>query len=108
MIISKNLIENLCIKLSLDFKQVKFVQIKKFFKRKYFIYYSTEEYFFEINKQNEDQNNFFPYFARETSNKNLEIWLNSIKLTELKNKKIVLDLDSGLEKRKNLKQKFKI
>ena len=108
MNISKDLIKNLCLKFKLDFEQIKFVQIRKFLKKKYFIYYSKEEYFFEINKRNEDQNNFFPYFAKETSNKNLEIWLNSIKLTELRNKKIVLDLDSGLEKRQNLKQKYKI
>ena len=85
MVITKKILQELSDKYQLDFDKFKFVDKTNFFKKIYFIFYSREEYFFQINKNNEDLKNFFPYFAQsnEITNiealRNLEIQLKGIK-----------------------------
>ncbi len=108
MIVDQNLLKNLSKKYQLNFEEFYFKEIKKFFKKKYYIYYSRNEYFFEVDNFKKDLNNYFPYFASEEETSNLEIWIKSISLTNFKKNKIVSDLKSGLDKRNNLKKKYKI
>ena len=75
---------------------------------KYFIYYSSEEYFFQITKSNKDIGKYFPYFAKMSNLQNIEIWIKSICLTLDKKQKIVIDLKEGLNKRKEFKSKYKV
>ena len=94
MIITDDILQNLSKKYNLDFKKFKFVK-KNFLNAKYYIHYSSEEYFFQINKLNKDIGNFFPYFAKVKDLENIEIWIKSINLTQDKNQKIVSNLDKG-------------
>lgn len=108
MIITEKILQELSSKYELDYNQFKFVINKKFFKKKYFIYYSIEKYFFQIDKKNEDLNNFFPYFEKSNELENIEAWIKSINRIELKKNKIVSDLKTGLQKRNYIKKKYNI
>ena len=108
MVITKKILHELSDKYQLDFDKFKFVDKKNFFKKLYFIFYSHEEYFFQINKNNEDLKNFFPYFAQSNEITNIEAWVKSIFYTENKKNKIVSDLKTGLKKRNYIKKKYNI
>ena len=108
MIITNDILQNLSIKYNLDFKKFKFIKKKSFFNIKYFIYYSSEEYFFQTNKSYKDLGKYFPYFAKIKDLNNIEIWIKSIHLTQDKNQKIVSDLDKGLDERNEFKSKYKV
>ena len=108
MVITKKILQKLSDKYQLDFNKFKFIDKKNFFKKFYFIFYSHEEYFFQINKNNEDLKNFFPYFAKSNEITNIEVWIKSICYTENKKNKIVSDLKIGLQKRNYIKKKFNI
>ena len=102
MVITKKILQELSDKYQLDFDKFKFVDKTNFFKKFYFIFYSREEYFFQINKNNEDLKNFFPYFAQSNEITNIEVWIKSICYTENKKNKI------GLQKRNYIKKKYNI
>ena len=87
MVITEKILQKLSEKYQLDFSKFRFVDKTNFFKKFYFIFYSGEEYFFQINKNNEDLDNFFPYFAHSNEITNIEIWVKSICYTENKKKK---------------------
>ena len=108
MIITSEILQSLSEKYNLDYKKFKFVQKRHFFKIKYYIYYSSEEYFFQINKSNKDLEKYFPYFAKMSELHNIEIWIKSICLTQDKKQKIVSDLKDGLSKRNEFKSKYKV
>ena len=108
MIITDDILKKLSKKYNLNFKKFKFIKKKIFFNIKYYIYYSSEEYFFEINKYKKDIEKFFPYFAKVKDLDNIEIWIKSIYLTQDKNQKIVYDLDKGLSERNEFKSKYKV
>ena len=80
MVITKKILQKLSDKYQLDFNKFKFIDKKNFFKKFYFIFYSHEEYFFQINENNEDLENFFPYFAESDEISNIEIWIKIINL----------------------------
>lgn len=108
MVITKKILQELSDKYQLDFDKFKFVDKTNFFKKFYFIFYSREEYFFQINKSNEDLKNFFPYFAQSNEITNIEVWIKSICYTENKKNKIVSNLKTGLQKRNYIKKKYNI
>ena len=111
MIITNEVLQNLSKKYNLDYSKFKFTQKKNFFKIKYYIYYSSEEYFFEISRLNKDLKIFFPYFAKlDGLNEldNIEIWIKSIRETQGRNQKIVSNLKDGLNKRNEFKSKYKV
>ena len=72
MIITDDILQNLSKKYNLDFKKFKFFKKKIFLNAKYFIYYSREEYFFQINKAKKDLGNFFPFFEKSNEIENIE------------------------------------
>ncbi len=108
MIIDNQILEDLSEKYNLLYENFKFVEIKNNFKKKYFIYYSYDEYYFEIDKYKKDKGNFFPFFSKANNLNNIEAWVKGINLTKNKNLKIVKNLEKGAEKRKELKTKYKI
>ncbi len=108
MIITNDILQRLSEKYDLDFNNFKYVKKKNFFKDKYFIYYSSEEYFFQISKSYKDKGKYFPYFAKMSDLQNIEIWIRSICLTQDKKQKIVSDLKEGLNKRNEFKSKYKV
>ena len=73
MIITEKILQDLSNKYQLEYNQFKFVTKKKFFDKKYFIYYSREEYFFQINKAKKDLGNFFPFFEKQMKLKILKL-----------------------------------
>lgn len=108
MIITEKILQELSSKYNLEFHKFKFVTQKNFLKKNYFICYSREEYFFQINEKKEDLNNFFPYFGKSNEIENIEAWIKSINHTEFKKDKIVSDLKTGLQKRNYIKKKYNI
>ena len=108
MIITEKILQDLSNKYQLEYPLFKFVIVKNFFNKKYFIYYSQEEYFFQINKEKKDLGNFFPYFEKTNKIENIEAWVKSINHTEYKKNKIVSDLKKGLQKRNYIKKKYNI
>ena len=108
MIITNEILQSLSKKYSLDYNKFKFVKKIYFFKNKYYIYYSTEEYFFEVSKLNKDLKKYFPYFAKIAELSNIEIWTKSIRLTRDKRQKIVSNLKDGLNERNEFKSKYKV
>ena len=108
MIVTKQILSDLSIKYNLDNDKFKFIIIKGFFKNKHYIYYSSEEYFFEIDKYNNDLKKYFPYFSNLEKLDNIEIWVKSISLTKNKTSRIVSNLKDGLKKRNEFKQKYKV
>ena len=108
MKITNDLLNELAKKYFLNSNDFKYIKVKNFFKSKYFFIYGMNQYYFEVDKNNNELNNFFPYFAKEDKLSNIETWTKSIKLTLSKNSKIVKNLKQGAEKRLNLKAKYNI
>ena len=108
MIITNEILQSLSKKYNLDYNKFKFVKKNFFFKTKYYIYYSVEEYFFEVSKFNKDLKKYFPYFAKMPKLSNIEIWTKSICLTQDKRQKIVSNLKDGLDERNEFKSKYKV
>ena len=108
MKITNDLLNELAKKYFLNSNDFQYIKIKNFLKSRYFIIYGRNQYYFEIDKNNNDLNNFFPYFGKEDKLDNIEAWAKSIKLTLSKHSSIVKDLKQGAEKRLNLKKKYKI
>ena len=59
MIITEKILQDLSNKYQLEYPLFKFVIVKNFFNKNYFIYYSQEEYFFQINKEKKIWATFF-------------------------------------------------
>ena len=108
MLITKQILRELSDKYNLNYDEFKFITVKNFFKDNHYIYYSSEEYFFKINKHKNDLKKYFPYFSNLESLSNLEIWIKSISLTIFKKNKIVSNLKDGLKKRNEFKKKYNV
>tara|TARA_Y100000590_G_C15263060_1_gene842026 strand:+ start:205 stop:531 length:327 start_codon:yes stop_codon:yes gene_type:complete len=108
MVISDKIIKETCDKYHLSYLKFKFLEKKQILKKKFFLIYLKEEFFFEVNAKRESLNYFFPYFANEKNLSNFEIWIKSISLTENRNTQIVKNLNEGLDSRKKLKDKYGI
>tara|TARA_B110000259_G_C13987237_1_gene390971 strand:- start:806 stop:1126 length:321 start_codon:yes stop_codon:yes gene_type:complete len=93
-------------KFYLDKSKFSIVQIKKTFKKNYFIIYGNNEYYFEITTS--PKKNFFPYFGEKLFFTDIENWLASISKTQEHHLKIVKKLEEGKTKRDSFKKKFSI
>ena len=108
MVISDKIIKEIGGKYDLSYQKFKFLEKKLIFRKKFFLIYLKDEYFFEVNSKRESLNYFFPYFKNEKNLSNFEIWIKSISQTEHRNTQIVKNLDDGLDSRKKLKDKYGI
>ena len=76
-------IKTLCEQYKLDFNNFVFVKKNFFFKKKYFILYGINQYYFEVNKEKSTCNNYFPYF-NFSKESDLENWISSIQIINIK------------------------
>ena len=90
----------------LDFKHFEIKKKKKRFSNIKIIIYGKNEYFFEINNNNEK--NYFPYFEEKHGLDDLENWILSISKTQEQHFRIVKDLDKSKEDRSNFKRKYSV
>ncbi len=108
MIINQNYIQLITEKYKLNKNNFDIIEKKNFFKKKFFIIHKPHEFFFEINKNGKDLNNFFPFFSELKNCTNFEIWCDSIKNTLIKNNKIVKSLIDSKPLRDKFKKEYKI
>ena len=108
MIISEIEIKRNAEKFGLNEKKFSFVEKKIFLRKKYYLIYKPHEFFFEIDKDKNDLNNYFPYFCQKDDFSNIQNWFCSIKNTLIKSNKIVKDLKDSKTLRDQFKKKYKI
>ncbi|MAZ07785.1 MAG: hypothetical protein CMM99_04930 [Rickettsiales bacterium] len=108
MVITPLEISNNSKKFNLNNKNFLFIKKKNFLKIKYFIIYKPFDFYFEIDKNKKDLNNFFPYFSRHKGYSNIETWFSSIKETMIKSNKIVKDLKESKSLRDNFKKEYQV
>lgn len=89
-------------------KNFKIINKKFFFKKKYYLIYGPNNFYFQVDKNLRDLNNYFPYFVQKKENSNFDNWCESIKETLNKNKKIVRNLKTSQTERNDFKKKFKV
>lgn len=97
-------VKKLAKKYYLDENKFFLVNLKDGFKKKKFIFYGKNEYFFEIS----NKKNFFPYYEESAGCSDLENWLRSILKTSEQHFKIIKDLDKSKEDRSNFKKKYNV
>ena len=108
MIITSKQIEINCLKYQLICSNFKFVEKKFFFKKKFYLIYGPNNFYFQLDKNYKDLNNYFPYFVQIKKNSNFDNWCESIKETLIKSNKIVRNLKISQVERNDFKKKFKI
>lgn len=108
MKITNDLLNDLAKKYFLNSVDFQYIKIKKFFKNRYFFVYGANEYYFEVDKNNNELDNFFPFFSNNINSSKIENWVESIIKTKQKNLKIVKKLDEGKKSRDDLKKKYEI
>jgi hypothetical protein len=106
----KNLNEKikiLCEQYNLDFNNFAFVKKNFFVKKKYFILYGINEYYFEVDKEKSTSKNYFPYFnfSKECD---LENWISSIQIINIKKSRLLKSITEGKSSRDFFKEKFKV
>lgn len=95
-------------KFDLDVDKFKFTNRKSFIKKKYYLIYKPYNYIFQIDKNQNDLDNFFPYFSKKHNYSNIECWCSSIKETLIKSNKIVKDLKNSENLRYEFKKKYNV
>ena len=108
MKITNDLLNELAKKYFLNSNDFKYIKVKNFLISRYFVLYGKNEYYFEIDKNNNELNNFFPFFSNKLNSKKIENWIESIIKTKQKNLKIVKKLDEGKKDRDEFKKKYKV
>ena len=100
-------LKNLSEKYKLNFNNFTLVSKNNFFKKKYFILYGINEYYFEIDKEKHTSKNFFPYFnfSKECD---LENWISSIQIIKFKKSRLLRSITEGKSSRDFFKEKFKV
>lgn len=108
MKVTNDLLNELAKKYFLNSNDFKYIKVKNFLKSRYFIIYGRHEYYFEIDNNNNELNNFFPFFTNKLNSNKIEVWIESIIKTKQKNLKIVKKLDEGKKDRDEFKKKYKV
>ena len=108
MKITNDLLNELAKKYFLNSSDFQHIKVKNFFKNRYFFIYGRNEYYFEIDKNFNELNNFFPFFSNKVNLSKIENWIESIIKTKQKNLKIVKKLDEGKKSRDEFKKKYKV
>ena len=108
MKITNDLLNELAKKYFLNSNDFQYIKVKNFLKSRYFVIYGRNEYYFEIDKNNNELNNFFPFFLNKLNSNKIESWIESIIKTKQKNLKIVKKLDEGKKDRDEFKKKYKV
>ena len=108
MKITNDLLNELAKKYFLNSNDFKYIKVKNFLISRYFVIYGKNEYYFEIDKNNNELNNFFPFFSNKLNSNKIENWIESIIKTKQKNLKIVKKLDEGKKDRDEFKKKYKV
>ena len=108
MKITNDLLNELAKKYFLNSNDFQYIKVKNFLKSRYFVIYGRNEYYFEIDKNNNELNNFFPFFSNKLNSNKIESWIESIIKTKQKNLKIVKKLDEGKKDRDEFKKKYKV
>ena len=108
MKITNDLLNELAKKYFLNSNDFQYSKVKNFLISRYFVIYGRNEYYFEIDKNNNELNNFFPFFSNKLNSNKIESWIESIIKTKQKNLKIVKKLDEGKKDRDEFKKKYKI
>jgi hypothetical protein len=100
-------LKHLSEKYKLNFNNFTLVSKNNFFKKKYFILYGINEYYFEIDKEKYTSKNYFPYFnfSKECD---LENWISSIQIIEFKKSRLLRSITEGKSSRDFFKEKFKV
>ena len=108
MLITKEIILENAEIFNLDQNKFLFTENKFFFKKKYYLIYQPYNFFFQIDEDKNDLNNFFPYFSQRDGNSNINNWCSSIKDTLIKSNKVVKDLKDNKNLRDQFKKKYKV
>ena len=108
MKITNDLLNELAKKYFLNSNDFQYIKVKNFLKSRYFVIYGRNEYYFEIDKNNNELNNFFPFFSNKLNLNKIENWIESIIKTKQKNLKIVKKLDEGKKDRDEFKKKYNV
>ena len=108
MKITNDLLNELAKKYFLNSNDFQYIKVKNFLISRYFVIYGKNEYYFEIDKNNNELNNFFPFFLNKLNSNKIESWIESIIKTKQKNLKIVKKLDVGKKDRDEFKKKYKV
>ena len=108
MKITNDLLNELAKKYFLNSNDFQYIKVKNFLISRYFVIYGKNEYYFEIEKNKNELNNFFPFFSNKFNLNKIENWIESIIKTKQKNLKIVKKLDEGKKDRDEFKKKYKI
>ena len=108
MKITNDLLNELAKKYFLNSNDFQYIKVKNFLISRYFVIYGKNEYYFEIDKNNNELNNFFPFFLNKLNSNKIESWIESIIKTKQKNLKIVKKLDEGKKDRDEFKKKYKV
>ena len=91
----------------LNFHSFKFIKKKNFFGEKITILYGVNEYYFEISKEIDVSNNYFPYF-NVSKKSDLENWISSIQCINLQKSRLLKSVADGKKLRDSFKKKFKV
>ena len=108
MKITNDLLNELAKKYFLNSNDFQYIKVKNFLISRYFVIYGKNEYYFEIDKNNNELNNFFPFFSNKLNSNKIENWIESIIKTKQKNLKIVKKLDEGKKDRDEFKKKYNV
>lgn len=108
MKITNDLLNELAKKYFLNSNDFQYIKVKNFLISRYFVIYGKNEYYFEIDKNNNELNNFFPFFSNKFNSNKIENWIESIIKTKQKNLKIVKKLDEGKKDRDEFKKKYNV
>ena len=108
MKITNDLLNELAKKYFLNSNDFQYIKVKNFLISRYFVIYGKNEYYFEIDKNNNELNNFFPFFSNKLNLNKIENWIESIIKTKQKNLKIVKKLEEGKKNRDEFKKKYNV
>lgn len=108
MLITKEIIQKNSEQFNLNVNKFLFIEKKSYFKKKYYLIYKPYEFFFQIDKDKNDLNNYFPYFSERENYSNIQNWCCSIKDTLVKSNKVVKDLNDSKDLRDKFKKRYKV
>ena len=108
MHITKDEIKKNSEKFNLNKENFLFIEKKTFFMKKFYLIYRPYQFFFQVDKNNNDMSHFFPYFCEKKEYSNIESWCSSIKETLIKSNKIVKGLKESKDLRDQFKEKYKV
>jgi hypothetical protein len=91
----------------LNLNSFKVIRKKNLFTEKKIILYGVNEYYFEISKEINISNNFFPYF-NIFKKSDLENWISSIQSINIQKSRLLKSIPDGKKLRNSFKRKFKV